>query len=358
MNAWSPDMYTLSHIFIKWYGDDPKPWYPTMPYWVNLRFCTIIIVKWPQSYGHLGPRCFTAHPHMVVNNPALRLIYIFMTLKFQKCMSLSFLSNKNPCPSTLQKPAFLRHARASRTVASCGVWPAGASRRRAWLHHHGARTSGADWFTILGFHFQGRSFFDFACALRLDCWAVFGQKAWQPKIKQLETVASWILLLALVQDRGMIASAMRPKSEASFHVTVGKFAVALEKKNIFWSNSRSVAHANQKKIGAWNFGNPRQAHHQEDQEWPITQLFNANQRTGGKCGNTDSKLERAHAWWNWILHATWFWLVTEWLVSLLCFVSFDMSLYISKNCIISLSTESTEIVIVSELFQWCSHMAA
>lgn len=117
--------------------------------------------------------------------------------------------------------------------------------------------------------------------LRAPAWLL--SRFWPKSLTAKDqTVASWILLLALVQDRGMIASAMRPKSEASFHATVGKFAVALEQKNIFWSNSRSVAHANQKKIGAWNFGNPRQAwassggsrmtHH------PVVQCKSANWR--------------------------------------------------------------------------------
>ena len=76
-----------------------------------------------------------------------------------------FSFEKNHCPSTVQKPAFLRHAPACMTVASCDAWPAGASpsvaapRRRtgamkgmgcgptlaAWLHHNGAGTSGANW---------------------------------------------------------------------------------------------------------------------------------------------------------------------------------------------------------------------
>ena len=38
-----------------------------------------------------------------------------------------FSFEKNPCPSTVQKPAFLRHAPACMTVASCDAWPAGAS---------------------------------------------------------------------------------------------------------------------------------------------------------------------------------------------------------------------------------------
>ena len=71
-----------------------------------------------------------------------------MTLKFQTCMSLLFLS-ENSLPVHRSETGILRHARACKTVASCDAWPGEASRRAAARTGETkgmvARTSGADW---------------------------------------------------------------------------------------------------------------------------------------------------------------------------------------------------------------------
>ena len=68
-----------------------------------------------------------------------------------------FSFEKIPCPSTVQKPAFLRHARACMTVASCDAWPGEASpmlqppggapgRRRVWgAAPHPGRMATSQW---------------------------------------------------------------------------------------------------------------------------------------------------------------------------------------------------------------------